>query len=154
MPTSVERVLAAAGDPPLLCARRSPRRARLGWSRLGLPARPRGDGRGVGRLVALHVDYGLRDTDSDADDELVARLSADLGVAPAVIRAPPAPARGNLQAWARDLRYEPAVSRARAREARIAAGHTASDQVETILYRFAASPGRRALLGMPPPTGS
>jgi tRNA(Ile)-lysidine synthase len=29
-----------------------------------------------------------------------------------------------------------------------ATGHTASDQVETILYRLAASPGRRALLGM------
>jgi tRNA(Ile)-lysidine synthase len=31
----------------------------------------------------------------------------------------------------------------------VASGHTASDQVETILYRLAASPGRRALLGMP-----
>ena len=31
----------------------------------------------------------------------------------------------------------------------MATGHTASDQVETILYRLAASPGRRALLGMP-----
>ena len=30
----------------------------------------------------------------------------------------------------------------------MATGHTASDQVETILYRLAASPGRRALLGM------
>jgi tRNA(Ile)-lysidine synthase len=33
-------------------------------------------------------------------------------------------------------------------DALIAAGHTATDQVETILYRLAASPGRRALLGM------
>ncbi len=31
----------------------------------------------------------------------------------------------------------------------VATGHTATDQVETILYRLAASPGRRALLGMP-----
>ncbi len=30
----------------------------------------------------------------------------------------------------------------------IATGHTATDQVETILYRLASSPGRRALLGM------
>jgi tRNA(Ile)-lysidine synthase len=36
---------------------------------------------------------------------------------------------------------------------RVAAGHTASDQVETILYRLAASPGRRALLGMPAQSG-
>ncbi len=105
---------------------------------------------GPAGLVALHVDYGLRGTDSDADAALVARLCASLGVALEVRRAPPAPAVGNRQAWARDLRYEAAVSlsRARAREARIAAGHTASDQAETILYRLAASPGRRALLGM------
>ncbi|HEV2998817.1 MAG TPA: ATP-binding protein, partial [Solirubrobacteraceae bacterium] len=32
--------------------------------------------------------------------------------------------------------------------AEVAVGHTATDQVETILYRLAASPGRRALLGM------
>ena len=36
----------------------------------------------------------------------------------------------------------------------IAAGHTATDQVETILYRLAASPGRRALLGMAPRDGA
>jgi tRNA(Ile)-lysidine synthase len=35
------------------------------------------------------------------------------------------------------------------RTALVATGHTATDQVETILYRLAASPGRRALLGMP-----
>ncbi len=38
-------------------------------------------------------------------------------------------------------------------ETLIATGHTATDQVETILYRLAASPGRRALLGMSPREG-
>ena len=63
-------------------------------------------------------------------------------------------AGGNLQAWAREVRYaaaQDAADRAsgEGRDACIATGHTASDQVETILYRLAASPGRRALLGMP-----
>ena len=40
-----------------------------------------------------------------------------------------------------------------ARGADVAAGHTATDQVETILYRLASSPSRRALLGMRPRDG-
>jgi tRNA(Ile)-lysidine synthase len=57
-------------------------------------------------------------------------------------------AAGNLQAWAREVRYRAAERLARGDDALIATGHTAGDQVETILYRLAASPGRRALLGM------
>ena len=55
---------------------------------------------------------------------------------------------GNLQAWAREVRYREAERLAARTDALVATGHTASDQVETILYRLAASPGRRALLGM------
>src|SRR6202042_2379720 len=69
-----------------------------------------------------------------------------LGVCCVCAAAPPAPARGNLQAWARDLRYARALELADG--ALIATGHTATDQAETVLYRLAASPGRRALLGI------
>jgi tRNA(Ile)-lysidine synthase len=103
---------------------------------------------GPGRLLALHVDYGLRGAESDGDAEHVRALCARLAVELELRRAPPPPPAGNRQAWARDLRYAAALSRARARDGRIAAGHTATDQAETILYRLAASPGRRALLGM------
>ncbi len=61
---------------------------------------------------------------------------------------PGAPTLGNLQAWARDVRYGAAAQLALERAADVAAGHTATDQVETILYRLASSPSRRALLGM------
>ena len=60
---------------------------------------------------------------------------------------------GNLQAWARDTRYAAAARLALPHGATIATGHTADDQVETILYRLASSPSRRALLGMRPRDG-
>jgi tRNA(Ile)-lysidine synthase len=77
-----------------------------------------------------------------------------LGVEIEVIRAEREPqASGNLHAWARDVRYSAATELAEPHDALIAAGHTVTDQVETILYRLAASPGRRALLGMPASEG-
>lgn len=103
-------------------------------------------------VSALHVDYGLR-AESGADAALCRDLCERLGVALEVVRAPAPPAGGNLQAWARTLRYERADALAQARDADVAAGHTATDQAETILYRLASSPGRRALLGMAPRSG-
>jgi len=102
--------------------------------------------RGARDVSALHVNYGLRDS-AAADERHCAQLCESLGVALSVHRASQA-APGNLQAWARELRYDAARQLADPNDASIATGHTASDQVETILYRLAASPGRRALLGM------
>ncbi|MDX6700185.1 MAG: tRNA(Ile)-lysidine synthase [Baekduia sp.] len=106
---------------------------------------------GTAAVRALHVDYGLRGAASDADAAHCAALCDRLGVALEVQRAPERPAAGgNLQAWARELRYAAGARLVAAAGpgARLAAGHTLSDQVETILYRLAVSPGRRALLGM------
>jgi tRNA(Ile)-lysidine synthase len=105
---------------------------------------------GPTRVSALHVNYGLR-AQADEDEQHCRALCEGLEVAIEVVHAEPrtgAAPVGNLQAWARDLRYQAAERIARRQDALIAAGHTASDQVETILYRLAASPGRRALLGM------
>jgi tRNA(Ile)-lysidine synthase len=106
---------------------------------------------GAQAVIALHVNYGLRD--SAAGDEQHCRELCDrLGVELTVEQA--GPPSGNRQAWARELRYGAAAPLARARAADIAAGHTATDQVETILYRLASSPSRRALLGMRPREGT
>jgi tRNA(Ile)-lysidine synthase len=103
---------------------------------------------GSASVGALHVNYGLRES-SDDDERHCAALCEQLGVELEVVHIErSAPASGNLQAWAREVRYAQAERVARERDALIATGHTASDQVETILYRLAASPGRRALLGM------
>jgi len=100
---------------------------------------------GAAQVSALHVNYGLR-AQADAEEARCRALCEQLGVELEVVRAQ-APT-GNLQAWARELRYAEARRIAERRDALIATGHTAGDQVETILYRLAASPGRRALLGM------
>jgi tRNA(Ile)-lysidine synthase len=102
-------------------------------------------------VAALHVDYGLRDSAAE-DEAYCAELCARLGV-PLEVRHAHRPAGGNLQAWARDERYAAAAQATLRRGGVAATGHTATDQVETVLYRLAASPGRRALLGMPARSG-
>ncbi|HSR93506.1 MAG TPA: tRNA lysidine(34) synthetase TilS [Solirubrobacterales bacterium] len=102
---------------------------------------------GAEAVTALHVNYGLRD-DSDADERYCVELCDALGVRLEVERPRRPEGPGNLQAWARDTRYAAAARLASGDDALIATGHTADDQVETILYRLASSPSRRALLGM------
>jgi tRNA(Ile)-lysidine synthase len=102
---------------------------------------------GPGQVTALHVDYGLREG-APQDAEHCRQLCGRLGVALEVERARRPPGPGNLQAWAREVRYAAAARLAHGADSAIATGHTADDQVETILYRLASSPSRRALLGM------
>lgn len=102
---------------------------------------------GPSGVTALHVNYGLR-AEADADEAFCAALCERLGVR-LEARAAEAPREGNLQAWARDLRYGAGAELAGRLGADLAAGHTVTDQAETVLYRLAVSPSRRALLGMP-----
>jgi tRNA(Ile)-lysidine synthase len=78
------------------------------------------------RVSALHVDHGLRGEESAAD----ARFCRE-ALGAEVVEAP-APERPTEEAL-RELRYSFATDRLRA------TGHTASDQVETVLYRLVAS---------------
>jgi tRNA(Ile)-lysidine synthase len=103
--------------------------------------------RGAEAVIALHVDYGLRPESHD-DAAFCASLCGGMEVELRTERPVRPDTSGNLQAWARDVRYAAAARLAEARDATIVTGHTADDQVETILYRLASSPSRRALLGM------
>jgi tRNA(Ile)-lysidine synthase len=76
------------------------------------------------RVSALHVNHGLRGAESEADarfcaDELGAEIVDGRG--------------GTTEAELREIRYSFATDRLRA------TGHTASDQVETVLYRLVSS---------------
>lgn len=108
---------------------------------------------GADAVTAVHVNYGLRD-DSNLDEEHCTALCSRLGVALELERPRRPEGPGNLQSWARDTRYAAAARLVLGEGATIATGHTADDQVETILYRLASSPSRRALLGMRERDGS
>ena len=101
-------------------------------------------------VSALHVNYGIRESASE-DDRHCHALCASVGVQ-LEVRRPASRPSGNVQAWAREVRYREAFELACGAD--VAAGHTRTDQVETILYRLASSPSRRALLGMRPREGA
>ena len=76
------------------------------------------------RVAALHVNHGLRGADSDADARFCAeRLGAEIVDGRG----------GTTEDDLRRIRYSFATDRLRA------TGHTATDQVETLLYRLVAS---------------
>ncbi len=135
-------------------ARPAARRDALRRPRLGLPARPRRP-----RCSAPRPSPPCTSTMACGDG--VRRRRAALrralrrgSASPLEVQRPRRPeGPGNLQSWARDARYAAAAALAAAPAALIATGHTADDQVETILYRLASSPSRRALLGMRPRDG-
>jgi tRNA(Ile)-lysidine synthase len=78
------------------------------------------------RVSALHINHRLRGEESEEDARF---CREELGAE--VVDAPPRD--GGSEAELRELRYAAAPDRLRA------TGHTASDQVETILYRLATS---------------
>ena len=79
---------------------------------------------GAAAVSALHVNYGLRAA-ADADERHCAELCERLGVQLDVRRPVRPEDGGNLQAWAREERYRAAAELALARDADVAAGHTA-----------------------------
>jgi tRNA(Ile)-lysidine synthase len=83
------------------------------------------------RVSALHVDHGLRGAESDED----ARFCRGLFVAEVI----DARGRARTEEELRDVRYSYATDRLRA------TGHTASDQVETVLYRLVSSGSARGI---------
>ena len=107
---------------------------------------------GSRRLLALHVNYGLR-AEADDDEQLVRRICEASGVELIVLSA--GEPDGNTQAWARNFRLGQAEQIRSDRELDwVAVGHNRSDLAETFLYRLASSPGVRSLLAMPPRSGS
>ncbi len=103
-------------------------------------------------LTAVHCNYGLRGGESEGDQAFVEAFCHGLGVPLHVRRVGlHSPGRTtSLQAEARDLRYR--VMQEIAEECgadRIAVGHTADDQAETVLLWMLRGAGLTGLSGMP-----
>jgi tRNA(Ile)-lysidine synthase len=102
-------------------------------------------------MHVLHVDHGLR-AGSARDAEFVRTLAARLGIPAAVERVQVGP--GSVEAAARTARYAALQAWAdRVGASRIAVGHTADDQAETVLMRVLGGSGVRGLAAIPPVRG-
>jgi len=109
------------------------------------------------RLAVAHFNHLTRGAQSDADEEMAAQVAGRLGLPFRAGRGdvPSAVGRGaSLQVAAREKRY------AFLREAaaffgarRVALGHHADDQAETVLQHVLRGSGLRGLAGMPPVRG-
>lgn len=104
------------------------------------------------RLTVVHCNYGLRGAESDGDESFVATFCRKRDL-PLVIHRPrlvKRRRRSSLQAVARDARYDFMKQLAHEVGAdRIAVGHTANDQAETVLMWMLRGAGMAGLAGMP-----
>lgn len=108
-------------------------------------------------LCLAHFNHQLRGTDSEADARYVSGLASSLGL-PSIIEQQDVrqlqQARScSLEEAAREMRYAFLGRAARSWGAgRVAVGHTADDQAETILMHIVRGTGLSGLRGMAPRT--
>lgn len=106
------------------------------------------------KLTVLHLNHGLRGSDSDADEQFVRDLAATLKLPVHVDRATLAGHPGNLEQLAREARRSFfRTSMARFKLDRTATAHTRSDQAETVLFRLLRGTYTTGLAAIRPVTG-
>lgn len=105
-----------------------------------------------GAIGVLTMDHGIRSA-SGGEADAVAAAAVQLGL-PVWVERLGLTAGAALQARARDARLA-AARRIAADHGfdRVATGHTAGDQAETVLFRIARGTGRSGALGMAPVNG-
>lgn len=106
-----------------------------------------------------HINHGLRGTESEEDAAFVEQLGTALTV-PVFIRTPRLckqevrSSKQSLQAYAREVRYQALEDIVQESGAtKIATGHTADDQAETVLMWMIRGSGSGGLSGIPPTRG-
>ena len=103
------------------------------------------------RLSVLHLNHRLRGEESRRDAGFVVDLAAQLGLPASIREVDVAASPGNLEQAAREARlafFREAI--AGGAVAKVAVGHTRSDQAETVLFRFLRGAGSAGLAGIRP----
>ncbi len=100
------------------------------------------------KLAIAHVNHSLRGSASDADEALVRRAAAKLGI-PFRTAKWKRPKSGNIQDAARRFRYDFFRSVAKKMEfAHIATAHNRDDQAETLLIHLIRGSGTKGMSGI------
>ena len=104
------------------------------------------------QVVVAHFNHKLRpDSDEDADivEQAAARLQLTCVVESGDVHAYAEPEKLSIEEAARNLRYRFLMAQARLTKSQaVAVGHTADDQVETVLMHFLRGAGLAGLKGM------
>lgn len=106
------------------------------------------------KLMVVHLNHGLRGKESDRDEKFVRRMAERLNLKCYSKRIKPGALKENgvsPEESARRARYkyfEQLIQRLHCD--RIALGHNADDQAETVLMRFIRGSGLKGLGGIPP----
>ena len=106
-------------------------------------------------LTVAHLNHGVRGSEAARDAEFVVRFARGLGL-PCVVKHENVPAycrehSRSLQEGAREIRYRFLQDvRLQCRAGKIALGHNADDQAETVMLWLLRGAGLKGLGGMPP----
>ncbi|MDH5174954.1 MAG: tRNA lysidine(34) synthetase TilS, partial [Elusimicrobiota bacterium] len=106
-------------------------------------------------LHVAHVNHGIRKRESKREEKFVTHLAGRMGL-PITVKSLDVPSYARkkkltVEEAARDMRYsvwERLAGKLNAKK--IALGHTASDQVETVLMHLLRGSGPQGLSGIPP----
>ena len=111
-------------------------------------------------LSVGHVNHGLRGMESDEDAAFVEQLGDAFDIPVSIYEArlkkqDAKLSKQSLQAYAREIRYQALETILQERGAtKIATGHTADDQAETVLMWMLRGSGTGGLSGIPPKRGA
>lgn len=100
-------------------------------------------------VFVVHINYGLRDEESDSDQHLVEDVCAMWGIECCSVFLENEKVVGNLQDWARKMRYQ--IFRDLKKEinaAGIAIAHHQDDQLETMLFKILRGGGISSWKGL------